>query len=188
MRIRTYLIVALFCLFTVPLLAQNLIYGSNMENDPLAMRNVSAENPEVVNKLTAEYEKWFDEVSSTRPDNYEPPRIHIGSPSENPVTLTRQDWRHIKDRPWAGKSNGFWKLHVVESGSYDFNIRFKDNADAGSLELEMGDQKIKSHFSKADTELTLSDITLARGDADLRVTLKIGSDSKGPWQVEVQKR
>ena len=40
-----------------------------------------------------EHDSWFDSVSSSRPDNYAPPRIHIGTPDENPTVLTRQDWR-----------------------------------------------------------------------------------------------
>ena len=35
--------------------------------------------PEIVAKLKAEYEAWFDDVGSTRPDNYAPPRIIVGT-------------------------------------------------------------------------------------------------------------
>ena len=41
--------------------------------------DVAAAHPDVVARMKAEYDAWFDDVSSTRPDNYAPPRIHIGT-------------------------------------------------------------------------------------------------------------
>ncbi len=73
----------------------------DMEADPLELEDVADQEPEIVEELTAAYDTWFDEVGSTRPDNYLPPRIRIGTPHESPTILTRQDWRHTKGRPWG---------------------------------------------------------------------------------------
>ena len=96
----------------------------DMENDPLETRDVSKEHPEIVERMRKAYEEWFNDVSGTRPDNYAPPRIYIGTPYENPVVLTRQNWRHVKGRPWAKDSNGYWELYSAESGAYDIRLRF----------------------------------------------------------------
>jgi hypothetical protein len=54
--------------------------------------------------------------------------------------------------------------------------------------LKIADQKQNASFSKDDQELTISNINLVAGDADLLVTLNIDDDTKGPWQVDVMKR
>ena len=64
-----------------------------MLEDPYALTDLAAERADVVGDLMIRYNAWFDDVSSTRPDNYAPPRIHVGTPHENPTVLTRQDWR-----------------------------------------------------------------------------------------------
>src|SRR4051812_30894266 len=42
----------------------------DMESDPYELQDVVAKHPEIVAKLKAEYEAWFKDVGSTRPDNY----------------------------------------------------------------------------------------------------------------------
>ena len=66
----------------------------DMEADPLESTDIAQQQPETVKDLLAAYDAWFDDVGSTRSDNYLPPRIVVGTPSESPTVLTRQDWRH----------------------------------------------------------------------------------------------
>ena len=63
----------------------------DLTEDPAEERDLAARHPDVVARLRKGYEAWFQDVSATR--GYAPPRIHLGTPHENPVTLTRQDWR-----------------------------------------------------------------------------------------------
>ena len=63
----------------------------DMIADPLEQADVSEKHPEIVAAMLRGYEDWFRDVRSTR--DFVPPRIHLGSPSEDPATLTRQDWR-----------------------------------------------------------------------------------------------
>ncbi len=65
----------------------------DLEDDPAEERDISGEHPGIVASMRHEYEGWFNDVSATRPDNYAPPRIVIGTEHENPTGLTRQDWR-----------------------------------------------------------------------------------------------
>ena len=51
------------------------------------------------------------------PAVFEPVRIAVGSPRENPTILTRQDWRG----PHAGETPnalGFWEVEVAKSGRF----------------------------------------------------------------------
>jgi arylsulfatase A-like enzyme len=159
----------------------------DMENDPLEMKDLTTKHQDIVQEMKKAYDDWFDDVSSTRPDNYAPPRIHVGTAYENPVVLTRQDWRHIKGRTWAANSNGYWMLYVAESGKYELKIRFKGNRGSGKIELKAGDQILNKPFTKDQPELLFNNVLLKKGDVNLLVTLMIGNDSKGPWQVKVKK-
>jgi arylsulfatase/arylsulfatase A len=160
----------------------------DMANDPLETRNLAQQQPEVVEQLKKAYDEWFEDVGNTRSDNYAPPRIHIGAEYENPVVLTRQDWRHIKGRPWAPNSNGYWMLYVASSGLYDIRARFKDNRAGGSAVLKIGTQEIKDKFSENQSALLFENVKLERENIDLQVTLSIANDTKGPWQVDVIKK
>ena len=159
----------------------------DMDNDPLEMKNVLNDFPDIFKKLKEAYNDWFDDVGNTRPNNYEPPRIHIGTRYENPVVLTHQDWRHIKGKTWAENSNGYWKLHVAESGNYAFKVHLKGNRESGEAELKVDDLLIKTKFAKNQSELLFKNVVLQKGDVDLLVTLTINKNTKGPWQVEVKK-
>jgi hypothetical protein len=65
------------------------------------------------------YEAWFRDVAATR--GFAPPRIHLGSDKENPVVLTRQDWRGPK-AGWAPKSIGHWDTRVEKAGAYEIKV------------------------------------------------------------------
>ncbi len=46
----------------------------DLSKDPQQKKDLSSERPEMVQKLSQSYQAWFADVSSTRPDNYAPPR------------------------------------------------------------------------------------------------------------------
>ncbi len=160
----------------------------HMEKDPMETQNVAAEHPEKVKALQRAYLAWLQDVSGTRPDNYAPPRIHIGTEHENPVTLTRQDWRHDKGRPWAEDSNGHWLLYVAESGTYRVTLRSHSEDTSGRAELEIGSVRRSREFTKADETIVFKDIPLESGNIRLKATLYTANIQKGPWQADVYRQ
>ena len=86
----------------------------DLETDPAEAKNIAAEKPEIAAKLRAEYETWFKDVSSTR--GYAPVRIFIGTEHENPVSLSRQDWRGPL-AAWSPKALGYWEVDVKRTGN-----------------------------------------------------------------------
>ena len=91
-----------------------------MERDPLELHDIAKQHPEIVSRMYAEYKAWFKDVSSTR--GFEPVRIALGSPRENPTILTRQDWRG----PRAGRNAnalGYWEVDVARAGRFDITLR-----------------------------------------------------------------
>ena len=112
----------------------------NLEKDPRQMNDVAAEYPEIAKRLMKAYEAWFADVSSTREDNFAPPRIVIGTDQETETVLTRQDWRHGSGRAWAKDSTGDWLLSVSESGEYEFEIILdSDQHPSGTATVTLGD-------------------------------------------------
>ena len=157
----------------------------DMENDPLEEHDLAEECPDVVRLMLREYERWFQDIGYTRPDNYDPPRIHIGTPHENPVVLTRQDWRHVKGRPWSADSNGYWLLYAATAGDYRVRLRFPETETDGQATLAMGVKTVTRDLPAGATECTFAAVPQRRGDLRLLATLTFGENSKGPWQVDV---
>lgn len=157
----------------------------NMVADPLEQKNLAAERPDVVKRMRKEYEAWFADVGSTRPNNYAPPRIYIGTPHENPVVLTRQDWRHIKDRPWAPRSNGYWELYTAKRGRYDVRLRFPKTDANGTATLEVAGLTLEKRFPADSQAIEFEGIKIDKGNCRLLATLTLGEKDSGPWQVDV---
>lgn len=88
--------------------------------DPGEQNDIAAQNPGVVEKMCKDYESWFRDVSSTR--GYKPPRIQLGTQFQNPVVLTRQDWRGANN--WSDADVGYWEVFVTQTGSYTITLRF----------------------------------------------------------------
>ncbi len=157
----------------------------DMKRDPLEMNDLAEKRPEIVERMRKKYDRWFEDVSTTRPDNYAPPRIHIGTIHENPVTLTRQNWRHIKGRPWGQDSNGYWELFAAQSGKYDIRLRLKPQKKKWKAKLEIAGNELVKPIPENATECLFESVPIAQGNARLLATLSAETQSKGPWHVDV---
>jgi arylsulfatase A-like enzyme len=159
----------------------------DMEADPLELHDLAGERPEVVEQLRAAYDAWFDDVSTTRPENYAPPRIVIGSPHEVLTVLTRQDWRHTKGRPWAPDSNGHWELEVARGGEFDIHLRFPPAGEGASATLRLGTGEQTAEIPAGAEGLSFEAVPLEAGPLRLQATLVDASGTRGPWQVDVSR-
>ena len=100
----------------------------NIEEDPGQKKNVAKEFPEIVKKLTADYDAWWADISPVFKNDA---RIIIGNPSENPSVLTAHDWLTIEGgTPWnqahirnASFGRGNWALKVDKAGKYKISLR-----------------------------------------------------------------
>jgi len=160
----------------------------DMVEDPLETRNLAGERRAVLAKLKKGYDAWFDDVGSTRADNYAPPRIWIGTEHENPSVLTRQDWRHVKGRPWAADSHGYWLVHVARDGTFDVRARFRPRKAAGGITLAVGGRRRQDRVAKGATSHDFEGLELKAGDTRVDVVLMQGEVQSGPWQVDVTRR
>ena len=137
--------------------------------DPGENNNLASELPEVVAELRRAYANWLKDVSSTRPDNFDPPRIDIGVASEPVVDLSIQDWRVPKDSQGWG-SGGEWWVNVRDDGPYDIQVRFGEAPGERELIVQVGERKVPMKLSAGGTTASASNVSLSTGATTLKVS------------------
>jgi len=155
-----------------------------MTSDPLELVNVADDQPKVVAQLVNQYDQWFDDVSTTRTDNWSPPAIVIGSEASPDVCLTRQDWRKLDGPGWSNHSQGHWWIDAVHPGPYDVRVRFLPSSEVNQMELICGKVERKKSVKPGAKEVKLEGVMLPEGQNWLRVDLALPGKTVGPYQVE----
>jgi arylsulfatase A-like enzyme len=138
----------------------------DMTADPSERVNVIDRNPDIVRRMRAAYDTWWEEVL---PRIETPQRIGIGSPDENPARITCMDWRESRvaagepnwqqfhlwvqdfmetvarrevyqgDRERPGGAMGSWALDVKRAGRYRLTLsKLPDTADPAAAALLEG--------------------------------------------------
>ena len=155
----------------------------DLSKDPRQQNNVAVQYPKVFQRLKKSYEDWFADVSSSRPDNYAPPRIVIGTKHEPRSVLTRQDWRHVTGRPWGRDSNGFWLLEAPEPAAYKVEVIFKEEYPAGHATITAGKtrQPLDLVAKKKRGHTTI--MMMPAGKFKLSVDAVFNGKIQGPHQV-----
>lgn len=155
----------------------------DLENDPGETTNLADKHPEILARLKKAYEDWFDDVSSTRPDNYAPPIIQVGTPHERVTAFTRQDWLA---EAWGENAPGHWVGDFKTGGNYTATVHLYPrpnegtltlrvggvvqavvveanarSAEFGTLNLPAGEHKIEAYVDYGETEVHANQIDLA---------------------------
>ncbi len=161
----------------------------DLSNDPRQQNDLAGAEPKTVDRLSAAYQAWFKDVSSTRNDNYAPPRIVIGTDHEPNTVLTRQDWRHGSGKAWAANSNGFWLLEAPMAGKYEVEvILVKAAKTAGSATLSLGDQVATFDIVAGKQRGHKTSVTIPPGKWKLQVDISVDDVAQGPHQVVLRRQ
>ena len=163
------------------LVGKNELY--DLIKDPGEKRNIAVDHPEVAAEMRHLYEEWFRDVSSTR--GYAPPRIHLGTPHENPVTLTRQDWRGSDG--WGDNQLGYWEVTVAEPGKYDVTLRFPTTKDPKEAFFRLGKVDANRSLIAAENSCTFRGLQLESGDGRLDAWLNARDGKVGSMYVDVKR-
>ena len=159
----------------------------DMSTDPLELYNVATLHPDVVEELKTDYDAWFDDVGATRPDNYAPPRIVIDPEHENPLVLTRQDWRRTDDKGWGNR--GFWLIETTQPLSIDIRCRLLDHQPADSVELNIsGWPMVVAETDESGLVAEFKDLTLEPGRYEISTRSQTGDEVHGAYQLFVTSR
>lgn len=160
----------------------------HLGDDPRQQNEVSAQFPEVFQRLRSGYESWFRDVSSTRPDNYDPPRIVIGTDLEPRSVLTRQDWRHRLGRPWAPDSHGVWLLEAPEAEDYEIEVIVRKDHPAALATIVVGEVTQTLVIPAGQRRDHKAPLSLPAGRMTLDVSLNVDGKMSGPHQVILTRR
>ncbi len=155
----------------------------DMAHDPLEMHNLAAEKPEELAKLKAAYDAWFDDVTSGR-DYRTPSRIFLGAAEENPVLLTRQDWRG-DGASWGPAGIGFWEVNVVSQARFDVKLRFAPLKADGQIQLRCGGRSVQQPAKVGQTECLFRNVEIPLGPGRLEAVVEDRPRAVGVHYVEL---
>ena len=160
----------------------------DLEADPGESRNLIVEAPEVAAEMSDAYLEWFEDVSSTRPDNYAPPRIVVGTDHEPVTVLTRQNWRRITaDQGWRPTSQGHWLLSARSDTAFDVEVRLVAGS-TGTLRLAIGDRTLEQDLAPEQRTATFEHVAVVAGDFALGAAAGEGEERRGAHHVVLRRR
>ncbi len=152
--------------------------------DPAESHNAATWNPGVVQQLREKYEAWFADVSATR--GYAPVRVHLGNDRENPLTLSRQDWRG-QDNWTSDEKPGHWEVYVEVSGAYEAGARFAPLPQDGTLRISFGGAAGEVNVPAGATEARVTGLRPVTGDTRLECAVAFPGGIRAPRFVTVSR-
>lgn len=155
----------------------------DLQADPGEAKDVAADHPAVVREMRAAYDRWFADV--TAGGAYRPGVIVVGTAHEDPVVLTRQDWRGPA-AGWNPKQNGHWDVRVAAAGRYRFVLRFPAAQGSGDVKLALGESLLSQPVENGSTSAAF-EATLAAGDSKVQGFLELTGGIWPPHYVEVSR-
>lgn len=136
--------------------------------DPGETKDLAAAMPEKVEAMKAIYTDWLEDVSSTRPDNYAPPRIILGDEAELSAALSIQDWRVPTGAAGWGTS-GVWKVHVAETAAYEARVIWDSPIGEREVVLRVGSERYPATLAAGEMSVAFPDLAWEAGDTDISV-------------------
>ena len=157
----------------------------DMIDDPFEEHDISEQHLDIVKELGRHYKSWFEDVG--KPRGYAPPRIVLGADQENPVTLTRQDWRGPR-AGWRVDDLGYWEVRVAKEAIFNVTVKFSPRADAGRVHLKIGAIEKQAEITAKATEVVFQDVKLTAGDVRLEAWIEVGALTAGVNYVELERK
>jgi len=141
-------------------------------NDPFEKHNIAEAHPQLVTELRGHYDSWFDDVSTTRPNNYAAPRIVMGTNHETTTILTRQDWRIHGDDGWDDEHKGHWEVHYATSVDYQVSIHFSRPLKNGTIFLQLGYEELSQPIEAGERVFVFDTSKTPIGDYEIEVRIE----------------
>ena len=160
----------------------------DMEADPFEQRDLAAGRPEIASALRRAYDEWFADVTAGRDySDAGVARIFIGDPRENPVRLTRQDWRG-PEAGWTPASVGHWLVDVRRDGRYRVTMRFAAVAEPAVAVFQLGSANVQQDVPAGSTSVAFTNVALPTGEDTLSAHLTQGTRRVGVLDVVLTRR
>jgi len=153
----------------------------NLKADQNETSDLATEKPEVVSRLKAEYDAWYDGFSF---NGFEPVRTWIGSEVQNPVMLSRQDW--LGGGLFDGDL-GHYELDVKSAGTYRITCRWsKLLKEAHPVVLKINGRVYKNSILYAESQCRFEAIELPAGPCRFEAWVEIDGKPCGFRFVEIE--
>lgn len=153
--------------------------------DPGETHDISADQPEIVERLSAAYAAWFRDVSSTRKNNYACPRIVIGSEHERWTVLTRQDNRMDGPDDWGDTALTHWEVEVAAPGNYSIRIRQGSGLANAEWHLKLDDREETIATADATASVVFDSVPISAGPLRLEAWVQAGDRRIAALYVDV---
>ena len=158
----------------------NLVNGTDLyevSSDTGEKKNVGAQHPDVVKRLRAAYDAWFEEVS--RECGFQRLPIQAGHAEENPVVLPatqayfdgqiafkhKNGFAHDWLAGWSNeKDSVWWEIDVVRDGTYEVALRYASLEPGSEVEIDVAGRKAKSVIRQPVSPTPLPDRNLVKDD------------------------
>jgi len=158
----------------------------DLQKDPYEMEDLRTSNPAKAHELKQDLDLWYSDIMES-PHLKEPPRIHLGSPYEDPVLLNRNDAKG-DEGIWAqDRIHGYWDVQIENDNFYNFTFFFRESVNQeGTMKLRLGTtQRSLRNTDPAARRLEMRGIFLKKGNYRLESWYRGSGGNHLPFYVEV---
>ena len=170
----------------------------DMDADAGQKQNVASEHPDVFNRLTAEYDQWWN---SLKPVFSQFVRIGIGSVAQPESLLHSHDWHAAGGTPpWhqnhvrsGAMGNGFWAIDVTHAGTYEIELRrwpkyINKPLDAVSVAIQVGGREETAVVGKKQPTSITFKLELPQGPTRLQTYMTLPNGKvRGSYFVYIRR-
>jgi len=160
---------------TVPLELYDMTVDQSETND------LAKKRPEIVSAMRQRYHAWFKDVSSTRPNNYAPPRMHLGDEHNQQLTLSSQNRRQVGD-------DYEWHIATDSPGRYIIELEWAEPTSRKELILLIDEQEVVVPVKNGTTRFETEALTLSSGPHNLEMSVSPNKREDRPYFVRIRKQ
>ncbi len=165
----------------------------DIQADPSEIHNLAAEEPEVVDRLLEDYERWFDDVTSER--DYSTQALTVLGTSEQPTIVfslfDNRGWRLAADGyDWGHMhtvNGGHWDVQTPEPGQYEVNLDFDPAPEPGLAYIKFAGREWVREFPAGADSLKFDRVDFPAATGPLRIYLKSGRYAEAVAYAEIKR-
>jgi hypothetical protein len=155
----------------------------DLDTDPGERNDVAAQNTDIAASLKLQYENWFREMAASR--GFRLPPIYIGTPYENPVLLSRQDWRG-PNTGYKPESIGYWDVMVPAAAIYEISVVYGPKQADGVVRVRVNGIAAQAVAPEGSSQCSLGRIQVPGGAGCIEAEIEAGGQIAGVGFVMVR--
>lgn len=165
----------------------------DIQADPSEIHNLAAAQPEVVDRLLEDYDRWFDDVTSERDYSTQALTL-LGTPEQPSTVLSLFDnrgWRLAADGyDWGHMhtvNGGHWDVQTPEAGHYEVNLDFDPAPQSGAAYIKFAGREWTQEFPAGAESLKFDRVDFPAATGPLRIYLKSGRYAEAVAYAEIKR-